>query len=99
MAEVVEVPELESWFLVHWPEHEHPDVLMEFETQTEAEEALHTAFAEMVIRLEEPTWRPITVCSVLAMLTDPALRDALAAWDTQLAELHPTTHRTLGELS
>jgi hypothetical protein len=100
MGAVVEVPELESWFLVQWRGHERPDVLMEFESQAEAEAALASAFADMVIRLDErPPWLPITVCSVLSMLADPSLRDALAAWDTQLAELSPATRRTSEERS
>lgn len=97
MAQVIEVPELESWFLVHWRDSEHPAVLMEFDTQAEAEDALCAAFAEMTIRLEEDTARlPITVFSALTMLRDPALSSALASWDTELTELDAIAQRTMG---
>jgi hypothetical protein len=50
VAQVVEIPELQPWFLVHWPSTTHPDGLMEFETgltgevsECEAEEAICTA--------------------------------------------------------
>lgn len=96
MAQVVEVPELESWFLVHWRDSEHPAVLMEFETREEAEDALCAAFAEMTIRLDEDTARlPITVFPALTMLEDPALSRALASWDAQLAELDAIAQRTM----
>lgn len=97
MAHVLEMPELESWFVVHWRDAEHPAVLMEFDTQAEAEDALSAAFAEMTIRLEEDTARfPITIFSALTMLRDPALSSALASWDTELAELDGIAHRTTG---
>ena len=99
MAQVVEVPELEPWFLVHWRAPGHPDVLMEFETQDEAEGALCTAFAEMVVELDQaPDRLPITVCSAMAMMDDPALRAALAVWDAQLANLDATMDRMMDDL-
>jgi hypothetical protein len=100
VAQVIEVPELESWFLLHWRSPELPDVLMEFETQDQAEDALAAAFAEMTIRLDDGTAHlPITVCSVLTMLQDETLRTALAAWDAQLEELDATVRRTVDEMS
>jgi hypothetical protein len=100
MSQVIEVPELESWFLLHWLDPERPDVLMEFETQDEAESALAAAFAEMTIRLDEgPAQLPMTVCSVLAMLENEVLRSALAAWDAQVEELEVSVQRTMRELS
>jgi hypothetical protein len=99
MAQVVEVPELEPWFLVHWREPDRPDVLMEFETQEEAVSALSAAFAEMVVRIDEEMDQfPITVCSALTMLEDPVLRDALAAWDAQLSDLEARTYRVMDDL-
>lgn len=96
MAQILEVPELESWFLVHWRDPERPAVLMEFETQEEAEDALCAAFAEMTSRLDEDTdGFLITVCPTLTMLEDTALRDALATWDAQLAELDEIAQRTM----
>jgi hypothetical protein len=96
MAQVVEVPELESWFLVHWPDSEHPAVLMEFDTQQEAEDALRAAFADMTIRLDGDTARlPITVFPALMMLEDTLLSRALASWDDQLEELDAIAQRTM----
>src|SRR5919204_108745 len=56
MAQVLEVPELESWFLLQWRDPERPDILMEFGTQEEAEQALAAAFAALDIgmRLADP---------------------------------------------
>ncbi len=97
MAQVLEVPELESWFLVHWRDSEHPAILMEFDTQEEAEDALCAAFAEMTIRLDEDTPRlPITVFSALTMLEDPTLRGALTSWDAEVAELDAMAQRAMG---
>lgn len=99
VAQVIEVPELESWFIVDWLDRQAPAVLMEFATQDEAEEALSAAFAEMVIELDEDRpIRPFTLCSVLTMLRDPALRRALAAWDTQIAELDASSNQVMDEL-
>jgi hypothetical protein len=97
MAQVIEVPELESWFLVHWPDSEHPAVPMEFETQQEAEDALSAAFADMTIDLDGETAPvPITVFPALTLLEDPTLRLALASWDAQLEELDEIVQRTMG---
>jgi hypothetical protein len=97
MAQVIEVPELESWFLVHWPDSEHPAILMEFETQDEAEDALSVAFADMTIELNGDTAPvPITVFPALTLLEDPTLRLALASWDAQLQELDEIVQRTMG---
>jgi hypothetical protein len=88
MAQVVEIPELQPWFLVHWPSTGHPDVLMEFETQEEAEDALHATFAEIAVNIgDEVDVPPMTVCSALTMFEKPELRAALWRWDAQLAEL------------
>ncbi len=99
MAMALEVPQLEPWFLVHWGQPDRPTVLMEFETQQDAEDALCHAFAEMVIAVDDEIERfPITVLSALSMLEDPELRDALAQWDAQLAELDSRSHRMLDEM-
>jgi hypothetical protein len=91
MAQVVELQELEAWFLIHW-DPVHPDVLMEFETRDEAEGALCTAFADSLIGGNLEVRRlQLTICSALEMLEDPLLRDALAAWDAQLLELDTAT--------
>ena len=99
MAQVVEIPELQPWFLVHWPSTTHPDVLMEFETQDEAEAALGAAFAEIAVRGDkELDVLPMTVCPALAMLEGPELRDALARWDAQLVELESRTRSKMDDL-
>jgi hypothetical protein len=99
MAQVLEVPELEPWFLVHWRSTTHPDVIMEFETQDEAESALCAAFAEMAVRAgDEFDVLPMTVCAGVTMLEQPELRDALARWDAQLVELESRTLATMEDL-
>jgi hypothetical protein len=96
MAQLLEVPELESWFLVQRRDPEHPAVLMEFETQEEAEDALCAAFAEMTVRMDDDSdGFLITICPALTMLEEPALRDALAVWDAQLEELDATMQRMM----
>jgi hypothetical protein len=99
MAQVVEIPELQPWFLVHWPSTTHPDVLMEFETQDDAEAALRSAFAEIAVGAKQELYVfPMTVCPALTMLEEPPLRDALARWDAQLVELDSRTRSTMDDL-
>ena len=99
MAQVLEVPELHPWFLLHWRSSTHPDVLMEFETQDEAEGALRAAFAEIAVGAgDELDVLPMTVCPALTMFEDPELRDALARWDAQLVELESRRRSTMDDL-
>jgi hypothetical protein len=99
MAQVVEVPELQPWFLVHWRSTTHPEVLMEFEVQDEAEDALRAAFAEIAVGAgDEIGVLPMTVCPALTMFDEPELRGALERWDAQLAELESRTRRTMQDL-
>ena len=99
MAQVVEIPELQPWFLVRWPSTTNPDVLMEFETQDEAEAALRAAFAEIALGADqELDVFPMTVCPALTMLEEPQLRDALARWDAQIMELESRTRSTMDDL-
>jgi hypothetical protein len=84
MSAVIEVPQLESWFLLDWPDAGAPAVLMEFGTRTEADRAMRAAFAAAA-PLDRWNLR-LTVRSALAMLEDPVLREALAAWDLEFAE-------------
>jgi hypothetical protein len=72
---------------------------MEFETQDEAEGALRAAFAEIAAGAgDEVDVLPMTVCPALTMLEEPELRDALARWDGQLAELESSTRNTIEDL-
>jgi hypothetical protein len=99
VAQVVEIPELQPWFLVHWPSTTRPDVLMEFETQDEAEAALRAAFAEIAVGGDKQIdLLPMTVCPALTMLEGPELRDALARWDAQIMELESRTRSTIDDL-
>lgn len=85
MAAVIEIPQLESWFLVDWPDAGMPSVMMEFGTRTEAEDALRAAFRDAA-RANEWGLR-LTVRSALAMLEQPELREALAAWDLEFSDV------------
>jgi hypothetical protein len=87
MSAVIEVPQLDSWFLLDWPGAGAPSVLMEFGTRGEAEAALRAAFRDRAgagADADAFAFR-LTVRSGLAMLEDPELRDALAAWDLEFA--------------
>jgi len=83
MSAVIEVPQLDSWFLLDWPGAGTPSVLMEFGTQAEAEAALRAAFGDTAH--EEGFAFRLTVRSAIAMLQDPELREALALWDLEFA--------------
>jgi hypothetical protein len=84
MSAAIEVPQLESWFLLDWPDAGPPGVLMEFGTRAEAERAMRAAFGEAA---GGDRWRlRLTVRSALAMLADSELREALAAWDLEFGE-------------
>jgi hypothetical protein len=97
MAQVLELPEIQAWFLVH-DDPVRPHVLMEFERRDEAEDALCAAFAETLIEGLDAGRLRITICSAPEMLDDPLLRDALAAWDAQLTELDTATRRIEDDL-
>lgn len=85
MAAVLEVPQLESWFLLDWPDAGAPSVLMEFGTRAEAEDAQRAAFRDAA---RENEWGlRLTVRSALAMLEEPELREALAAWDLEFSDV------------
>jgi hypothetical protein len=84
MPAVVEAPQIESWFLVDWLSAGRPGVLMEFRTREEARTAMRAALGDAA-RTDQWRFR-LTVRSALAMMQDPELRDALAAWDLQFAE-------------
>ena len=85
MSAVIEVPQLESWFLIDWPEAGRPSVMMEFGTRAEAEAAQLAAFGDAG-RAPGSAFR-LTIRSALAMLEDAELREALAAWDLEFSDL------------
>jgi hypothetical protein len=84
MSAVIEVPQLDSWFLVDWPDPGRPSVLMEFETKAEADTALRVALRDAA--RAERFGVGLAVRSGLAMLADPELREALTAWDLEFSE-------------
>jgi hypothetical protein len=84
MAAVIEVPQLESWFLVDWPDSGPPGVLMEFATKGEADSALREAFGDVTRRPGTPF--RLIVRSALAMMEEPELRRALADWDLEFSQ-------------
>jgi hypothetical protein len=84
VAAVIEVPQLESWFLVDWPATGSPAVMMEFDSKSEADAALRAAVGDSAGA--DGLAFSLTVRSALAMLEDPGLRAALAAWDLEFAE-------------
>jgi hypothetical protein len=84
VSALIEVPQLESWFLVDWPDAGPPGVIMEFKTRAEAERALHAAFRDAAYSDESRL--SLTVRSALAMLEQSQLREALAAWDLEFAD-------------
>jgi hypothetical protein len=84
MAAVIEVPQLDSWFLIDWPDAGLPSVLMEFETKAEADAALRAAIAD--VARTDRFGVGLAVRSGLAMLTDPELREALTAWDLEFSD-------------
>ena len=85
VSAVVEVPQLESWFLLDWPDVGGPSVLMEFETRDEAEAARRAAFRD-ASRSDCLTLR-LFVRSALAMFEERELREALAAWDLEFSDV------------
>jgi hypothetical protein len=84
MSAVIEVPQLDSWFLLDWPGAGRPSVLMEFGTRAEAEAALRAALVD-ASRGDGFAFR-LTVRSGLSMLEDPEVREALAAWDLEFSQ-------------
>lgn len=100
MAQVVELPEPEPWFLVHRGGAEPddvPDVVMEFDTKAEAEDALCTASVDALIEPAAADGLPMTICSAREMFDDPALRSALEVWKAHLVELEADTVRMMEE--
>jgi hypothetical protein len=82
MRELIDVAELESWFLVQWPRGERPQVIREFGHRAEAEEALAVSVGATAIRIDRGLrWLQLTLRSSLSMLENAELREALAEWD------------------
>lgn len=97
MSQVVEVSHAEPWFLVH-RDGLQPDVLMEFDTKLEAEEALCNAWADrLAVHGPDPDILRITIFSASEMFADSALRRALGAWDAQVVELEADTVTVMEE--
>jgi hypothetical protein len=84
-----------TWYLVRWPEHDAPFVLMEFQNVDEAVALLPESQAarpdgdRALDRAEED------VCDGALMLSDPELREALSAWLRFTVELSEMERRAL----
>jgi hypothetical protein len=82
MNGLVDVVDLESWFLVQWVRGERPRVIREFDDRTEAEHALAINLGDTAIRIDRGLmWLQLTLRSSLSMLESAELREALAEWD------------------
>jgi|1186.fasta_scaffold68837_2 hypothetical protein len=98
MSQVVEVSHAEPWFLVH-RDGLQPDVLMEFDTKIEAEEALCKAWSDRLAEHgPDPDILRITIFSASEMFGDSSLRRALGAWDAQVIELEADTANVMEEM-
>ena len=91
MTPLVEPTHPETWFLVR-RDGLGPDVLMEFDSRQEAEDALCSASVELLITLDadadaDGEGFPIAIYTAGEMLDDPTLTDALALWDAQVEQL------------
>ena len=98
MSQVAPSPQPEPWFLVH-RDGLVPDVVMEFGSKDEAEDALCRAWVDRLAErgLEADGLR-ITIFSVVEMFEDPSLRRALEVWDEQVVELEAETASVMDEL-
>lgn len=98
MSHVVESAQREPWFLVH-RDGPHPDVLMEFDSEDEAVEALCKAWVDRLAqRGPAADGLRITVFSAAEMFEDPTLRRALEVWDEEIVELEFDTASVMDEL-
>ena len=98
MSQVVELSHAEPWFLVH-RDGLQPDVLMEFDTKEEAEEALCKAWSDRLAEHgPDPDILRITIFSASEMFEDSSLRRALGAWDAQVIELEAESANVMEQL-
>jgi hypothetical protein len=82
-----------SWFLISWPEHGSPQILMEFWTREEADAAL----GALTRLIEQGSDRSTVtgVCSASVLIQDPFMQKTLAAWDDQLDEFESIEREVL----
>jgi hypothetical protein len=76
-----------SWFLIAWPEHASPQIVMEFWTEEEARAALDLATRVSVDVHGLPAPAVTGVCPASVLIEDPFMQPVLCAWDEQLDEL------------
>jgi hypothetical protein len=76
-----------SWFLIAWPEHASPQIVMEFWTEEEARAALELATRVSVDVHGQPAPAVTGVCPASVLIEDPFMQHVLCAWDEQLDEL------------
>ena len=98
MSQVAPSPQRDPWFLVRRDEL-LPDVVMEYDSREEAEDALCQAWVDRLAEggLDVDALR-ITIFSAVEMFEDPALRRALTVWDQQVVELEVETASLMDEL-
>ena len=97
MTPLLETQYPQPWFLVR-RDGARSDVLMEFDTRAEAEDALCTASVELLIEPDATDGEvPIAIYTADQMYEDRSLRDALATWQAQVVELELDIVRMMDE--
>jgi hypothetical protein len=87
MTPLVQPTNAGPWFLVR-RDGSQRDVLMEFDTKDEAEDALCSASVELLVTADaSPDGSDLAIVSAAEMFDDPALNAALAVWDAHVEEL------------
>ena len=98
MSQAVTAPRSEPWFLVH-RDGALPDVVMEFETKEEAEDALCATWVDRIAeRGPDADALRITIFSVSEMFEDPSLRRALETWDEHVVQLEVQSTNVMEQL-
>jgi hypothetical protein len=83
MSAVLDVPALDSWFLLRCTAAGAPSVVMEFGTRVEAERALREIVRDLVIA-ERDVAGSFAIRSALEMIQTPDLQEPLRIWDLDL---------------
>jgi hypothetical protein len=86
-----------TWYLVRWPEHDAPYVLMEFKSVDEAVALLPESQVARSDAERQADRAEEDVCDGALMLSDPELREALSAWLRFTVELGEMERRALND--